>query len=282
VKSTVRILVMAAVMLGFAACGDDDDRNDGREGKLNITLWGEDYISEGIPAEDDDGFSDGWSLKFDIFAINLGKLRVAEGNKSPVVDTDTFKIYDLAKYQEPEIIESFVVPAAKYTNTGYSIAAATADSQAGNADAAVVTKMKENGWSIFAEGTATHKDGRNVSFSWGFDSTTRYEPCHSEGDLLDDDDDDDDREEDIEITIHSDHLFMNSVAHDDPDLLFELVASAANDDKHIGNEELKALNIENSDDYDTGSYNLPTMWEYMLHMSKTLGHIDGEGHCEMN
>ena len=54
----------------------------------------------------------------------------------------------------------------------------------------------------------------------------------------------------------------------------------ADDDGEITQAELEAYNITVLPNYGVGSLPIDNMWEYISHMTSTLGHIDGEGHCE--
>src|SRR5262245_13284252 len=58
--------------LSAAACGSDE----GEPGTVQLTVWGEEYIEEEIPA---DVFADGWTVHFETFLVVIGDVTVAGG-----------------------------------------------------------------------------------------------------------------------------------------------------------------------------------------------------------
>lgn len=250
------------------SCGDETETEG--EGNLTVTLWGEEYIEDGIPSEE---FADGFSVTYTKFLIALSEVSAAEEDKSKAITASEMKIWDVTK-AGPVTIVSKTVPSGDYTHTAYRISPATAAAVAGNADDADLQRMKDDGLSVYVEGTAT--DGTTaVTFAWGFDTDTTYDPCHSIGVLAAD------GKATIQLTIHGDHLLYDSAISDDPDLRFNDVALADTDaDGIVTEEELLAYDITTLSNYVVGSLEIDNMYDYIAHMTSTLGHIDGEGHCE--
>src|SRR5687767_4013678 len=79
-----------AALLALAACGDDS----AAPGTLRVTVYGEEYIEEGIPA---DVFSDGWSVAFDSFVVVVGDVVAESGHgDAPAVEDHGYHVFDLA------------------------------------------------------------------------------------------------------------------------------------------------------------------------------------------
>jgi hypothetical protein len=272
-KSDVILLLSfvaaAALTVLTAGCGDDDEASV-QEGSLTLELWGEAFIEEGIPEEE---FGDGFAVHFDTFLINLGGITVAEADTVPVITMPKMTVWDLTR-PGPLSLSSENVSAGDYTHTAYVISPATGKSVGGNVEDDVLTLMTENGYSIYVAGSAT--DGvAEVSFAWGFDTDTTYDPCHSTGAL------EPDSSTAVQITIHGDHLFYDSAVSEDPQLRFGDIAEAdADSDGEVTREELEAIDILPLDYYNVGSLDIDNLWDYLAHMTTTVGHIDGEGHCD--
>jgi hypothetical protein len=82
----------------------------------------------------------------------------------------------------------------------------------------------------------------------------------------------------FQITVHADHLFYDSLVSEEPQLLFQPLADAdADQDGDITTEELGATDIGA---YDPGNEDLDDLWSFLMAQSRTLGHVDGEGHCQ--
>jgi hypothetical protein len=261
-------VLAVAASIGLAGCEADDG---GGNGTLKVVLWGEEFIESGIPATE---FADGWGITYERFLVSVGALSVAREGVAAAVSQPAFQVYDLAAFTGPRTLAEAAVPAGSYTHTAYTVGPAKADTTAANASAADLKRMVDGGLSVLVEGKAT-KAGRTVSFSWGFANTTVYDPCHSGGKVADG------GTATVQLTIHGDHLFYDDAASEEPSLRFEDLALADKDaNGTVTPEELKACAIAPLDHYGVGSLEIDNLWDYVTHMTTTLGHIDGEGHCE--
>ena len=269
-KAVVIFGILGIGVGGGLACDDEGDEKEAGEGTLKVTLWGEEYIEEGLP---DDVFADGYTVTYTKFLISLSEISTAEDGASPAFTASDMKIWDVTK-TGPVDIDSKTVPAGDYTHTAYRISPASAGAVSGNAADDDVQHMIDDGLSVYVEGTAS--DGTTaVSFAWGFDTDTTYDPCHSTGALAAD------GKATIQITIHGDHLLYDSAISEEPDLRFNDIALADSDgDTIVTEEELLAYNITALPNYTVGSLEIDNMYDFIAHMTSTLGHIDGEGHCE--
>jgi hypothetical protein len=66
----------ALVLLGLGwlwGCSPND--GEAKTGTLSFTVWGEEFIEAGIPA---DVFADAWSVRFDSFLVVVGDARVGD------------------------------------------------------------------------------------------------------------------------------------------------------------------------------------------------------------
>jgi hypothetical protein len=267
----------AVLLIPILSCSEDSD--GGGEGTLQVELWGEAFIEEGIPAEeppDVDGFVDGFSVAFDHFVISLGQISVGEEGSPPAVEAASQRIWDLTE-SGPFEITTADVPSGEYDHAAYAISPAGKDAESGNAGAEVVEMMIADELSVFIAGTATDGDVTKT-FEWGFDTDTVYDPCHSNAVVEDGGD------ASVQITIHGDHLFYDSAVSESPSLRFSDVADAdtteGDGDDVITEEELLDYDITGLPNYGVGNLDIDNLWDYIAHMTTTLGHIDGEGHCE--
>jgi hypothetical protein len=256
----------------IAACGGDP-----ADGTITATVYGEEFIEEGIPA---DVFSDGWSVSFDTFLVSIGNVAGKAGEGSDEVGDPAFHIVDIAQSSGGEGFElaSFAAPGGTYDHYGYQLRG-EANATALNVDAADATMMKSGGYSVWVKGSAT-KGGVTKTFDWGFTLDLTYAHC----DLMSTVDGNDIR---AQATIHADHLFYDDAVSEEPNVAFQIMADAdANDDNAVTLAELAAVDIRGQARYQVGSIKDPAgntitnLRQYVEHQVVTLGHINGEGHCE--
>lgn len=266
---TMRSRMVFAGALALTACGADAGA------ELSVRAWGEEYIEEGIPA---DVFDDGWTVKYERFLINLGAVEVGEVGAAAALAEPAFQLFDLsaASGGEGQAVTAGEVPAGTYANTQYKIYPASGDSVTENASDADAKMMRDSGYSVYVAGSAT-KDGVTKTFAWGFKTSTSYEGCQSLAEISGG------APATVQITVHGDHLFYDDLYSETPMLLFGLVAQA--DDEGDGNgevsqAELEAVDIRPLANYQVGSTDIMDLWHFIEHQTTTIGHIDGEGHCE--
>lgn len=265
--SWIPFLVAATALLA-CACGPDAGEG---EGTLGIAIWGEEFIDEGIPADE---FADGWAVTFDRFLVTVGAISIAGEDGLEALSDPVYRVHDLTRTTDPAAIAAVTAPEGTYSHTAYTIAPAKAGTLPGNVTEEAVEAMVDGGLSVLVEGKAT--DGqKTVAFSWGFKTTTRYNPCHSTARLAAG------GHATVQITIHGDHLFYDDATSETPSLRFADIARAdADADGQVTEQELRAYDIRSLPNYGVGNLHIDDLWGFIEHMTTTLGHIDGEGHCE--
>lgn len=280
--------LLAATALLAAGCDSHDDHDhdshshgasdtsgDGQastgEGDFSLTIFGEDFIEDGIPAE---VFSDGWAVTFDKFVVVVSAVAVEPDGAAAVPVSGAFA-FDLAQPStDGHSLSAFKAPAGHYAHMTYTLAPAT-DITGGNAAAADVDMMKAQGVSIYVVGAAT-KGATTKTFSWSFQTSTTYQECELAAPHLDAN-----QATTAQITIHADHLFYDDLESEEPNVAFDLIASAdADSDGAVTLAELAAIDISALSRYQVGSRPVKDLRAFIEALTATVGHIDGEGHCE--
>ncbi len=227
----------APLAIGAAACGDDAPG----EGEVTVTVYGEAFIEEGIPASE---MADGWAVSFDRFLVTIDAVTVGGVQLPAAAPIDISVPTDGAGH----VVGAAVVDAGAHDNSSF-----------------VITRVE-------LAGSAT-KDGVDKSFEWVIDQPTRYSACETttvvpEGDAGT-----------FQITVHADHFFYDSLVAEEPNVVFQALADAdADTDGVITEAELAATDIGAFDPGSDGA--VDNLWTWLIAQSRTLGHVDGEGHCD--
>lgn len=243
------------------------------EGTLDVVIYGESYIEASIPA---DVFVDGWTLTFDRFLVSVGELTLAQAGEPEGAEEPRYQIFDLAQPSGGAgfSVTSAQVPAGAYDGLRYHIAPA-ADAIAGDATEEDVQRMRDGGLSIYVEGQA-ERAGVVKRFAWGFATRTDYAHCKSTAVVADG------GVATAQLTVHGDHLFYDDLFSPTPNVTFDLFAAAdADADGEITRAELEATDIRPLSNYQVGDLiEIHDLWSFLEQQTTTIGHIDGEGHCE--
>jgi hypothetical protein len=234
-------ITLITCALTLTGCDELSDVEDRGEGKLVTTLYGESFIEEGITAEE---MADGWSVTFDRFIVTLGELRVG-GTQDASVDP-----IDISQETsgEGQSISSVIVPVGEYSDASFTITR------------------------IAFSGSASRGD-LIKTFDWVFEQETHYSHCEAvtrveQGETST-----------FQITIHADHFFYDSLVSETPQVVFQALADADLDgDGEITRAELEVTDIGGYDSGSAGEVN--DMWAWLSAQSRTLGHVNGEGHCD--
>jgi hypothetical protein len=269
-RTTARtfFLLASALALSGAAVGCGEPA----PGTVEVAVYGEAFIEEGIPAEE---FSDGWAVTFDSFLVTLSEVTVTAGHGAPALSAPAQRVFDLSKATlgKGTPVVSKTIDGGDYDHVTYQIGPARSGAAAGNTLAAgALEGMVTAGESVRVSGSAT-KAGKTVRFAWGFPRRTDH-ACHVGLKV-------DGGSARAEITIHGDHLFYDDLLSKEPDLAFDLIAASDTDaDGAVTQAELTAQDIRGQSRYQVGNIPATTLWSFIAHQATTLGHIDGEGHCD--
>lgn len=209
------------------------------EGEVEVRAWGEDFIEVGIPA---DALADGWAITFDRFEVELREVSIAG-----------------ASLDDPDPIELTEPSEGRGQRVG------SASASEGDHDDLAFTIAR-----VRVEGSASKAD-QTKTFAWEFDQPVRYDTCEAntrvpEGGVGE-----------VQITVHADHLFYDSIVSESPALRFDPIAAADLDaDGEVTPAELAATDIGA---YDPGNLPIDDLWAFLAAQATTMGHVDGEGHC---
>ena len=268
----MRLAIVASFVFATVVAGCSDDP---ASGTLEVRVYGEAFIEDGIPA---DVFVDGWTVSFDKFLVSLGHVAAQAGHDHAELTDPSFKVFDLAVPSGGAgfLVATFDAPGGTYDHFGYVIkpdAAATA----ANADAADVTALQAAGHSVRVVGTAT-RGAQTVRFDWGFALSITHSHCESAAKV-------DDNTAVTEATIHGDHLFYDDAVSAEPNVAFDLIAASDGADGTAADgvvtpAELAAKDLTAEARYQVGSLDIHDLWGFVSHQVGTLGHANGEGHCE--
>ena len=257
----MRVLAIAGLIL--CAC----DGAEAGEGTLRVTAWGEGFIEEGIPA---DAFVDGWSVTFDTF---LGSLSEIDAEEAGLEGTH---VLDLSKSSAGagQELGPLTVAAGRRPILSWSLAPATSDAVT-DIDDKVLDAMVGANASIWARGTARRGD-EVKTFDWALDTRSRYVECDTGVSLAAGE------TQDAVLTVHADHLFYDDLDAEDPGVAFDLIAAADMDlDGAITLDELRAQSLSGQTRYQVGGRDIDDLHGFIVEKARTVGHINGEGHCEI-
>jgi hypothetical protein len=227
-------------MLSVAFCAACGELNKD-SGELKLMIYGEPFIEEGIPAEE---MSDGWAVSFERFELRVGALSF--GGEQ----VEGLSSVDLARptMGEGQELVTLTLPEGSYTGASFTL---TDISVKGSATKGEVTKRFE--WAL--EGSAHYMSCEHQT------SVSAAAPSR------------------FEVTVHADHLFYDSLVSEEPALAFQALADAdLNGDDLISAEELAQADIGAYDPGSSGEVN--DLWAWLNAHALTLGHVDGEGHCD--
>lgn len=269
-----RLLVPVAVltaMTGFTAC-DEDPADAPAVGTVIVTVYGEEYIEDHLPAE---VFADGWTVTFDEFLISLGEVLITPEGTPGGYSEARFQVYDVSRDTAGagQTVGASPMDGAAHLEAAYTIAPAADAIAANGTTTEQLDRMRNAGHALFVRGRAVKGDVTKT-FAWGFDTRTVYAPCHAAGAV-------DGGTTPVQLTIHGDHLFYDDLFSETPNVSFDLIAAAdADGDGEITPAELRATDLSTQARYQVGSEPITDLWHFIEFLTATVGHIDGEGHCD--
>jgi hypothetical protein len=234
------VLTLCLIVPALGGCASDDEADPSGRGTISVRAYGESFIEDGIPASDVD---DDWAIDFSRFDVSLRDIVVGD---VALADPDPVGVHESSNGEGHEV-GTVSVAAGDYDSPSFSIT------------------------QVEVEGSAK-KGGVTKTFAWTFDSTTRYARCETSTEVKKNE------TASFQITVHADHLFYDSLVSEEPQLLFQPLADAdADEDGEISSVELSDADIGA---YDPGNADIDDLWSFLVAQHRTLGHVDGEGHCE--
>jgi hypothetical protein len=279
---------LVALVLGatLSACGDDTGGGGGGdaggEGRVTFTTWGEEYIEAGIPASE---FADGWSVKYDRFLVTLGDITIADADGNVGARSPGFTLVD---HVSPGVkpVTSVTLGAKAWEQVSYQTSPPPADGLVVGAGATEADRdaMLAAGCHLRAVGALTN-GAVTKSFDWCFGIPTLLDACEGEldGKLTKGVVVTEGGEEQVQLTIHGDHLFYDDLQAANAVLRGQAIADAdADADGVVTLEELAAVDLDDlpPEHYGTGSASsVANLRDYVSFLSRTMGHYRGEGEC---
>lgn len=266
--------ILSSALVGCS--GDDPGR-----GSLSFSTWGEDFIEQQIPSS---AFEDGWSVKYDKFLLVIRAITVAEGSAVGAKQTGAV-VFDMVKPGVKPIVSFADLEAKNWTTVNFQVGPMSADATLGpgvtEADKTLLGTA-----SLRAQGSAT-KGAVTKKFDWTFTKPTLFDECRGEKDG---------REvigalvtnggtDQVQITIHGDHLFYDDLQAANAKLRFGAIANAdADADGTVTQAELDKVRLtsipKDQGPYGTGSATgVDTLGAFVASLARTVGHFRGEGEC---
>lgn len=241
----------------------------GGSGTWQATTWGEEYIEEGIPAAD---FEDGCSATFQQFLVLIADAALVDGDGADAARFGGPLVFDLTA-AGPHPIASLDARAGHYDEARFEIAPA-ASAAGANVSEAVATALAGSGNSVHAIGALTC-GGATKSFDWAFDTTTVYR-CEPEDLTLAAG-----GASTTEFTVHGDHFFYDHLSAEDAVVRGQALFDAGGDDGDITLDELEQVQVAGLG-YGVGpNAQVTELRAFVRELTRTLGHVDGEGHCQV-
>lgn len=224
------------------ACAGLGCGSGGETGTVQVTAYAEEFVEQGIAAEE---MADGWSVAFERFSVSVANVSLA-GLPVEVVST-----IELAQPSggSGQVLGEVATPEGRYQDARYDV---------------LQTRVA---------GTAT-RAGEAKSFDWSFEEPVRHSQCATvtavrAGEVST-----------LQITLHADHLFYDSLVAEEPALRFQSLANA--DENEDGVVQLDELALASLGTYDPGNADeVQDLRGWLRAAARSMGHIDGEGHCEV-
>lgn len=275
----------ALTVLLCVGCGDDDSNGggSGETGSVAFNTWGEAYIEDEIPSAE---LEDGWAVTYTEFLVNIAGITVAEGEAVGAQQSGTL-IFDHTQAGVKPVATFADLEAKNWTSVSYRIEPATAESAVGAGTDAQKSAMVAANAAVMVKGSATNGT-ETKTFEWVFTQTTHYDDCkgeidgkETEGVLVTNGGTDD-----VQLTIHGDHLFYDDLTSPEAKVRFQHIADAdgAEGDGVVTLEELAAVQLvdlpPSAGPFGTGSSSsVNDLRAFVTALSGTVGHYRGEGEC---
>ena len=288
--------IALAALLALTACGGDETEGTG---SLRVRISGEQGAKVGYPFTADGetiGFVDGWSLTFDTVVAGVGgvRLRTASGEEA-VVDVDD--VVAELRVEDPLAWTLEGIPARRWDRVSYDLLVPPVGARnLGAVSETTLARMRTLGAALYVAGTATPATGAAVTFELYLPDAVAADSCVSGLDETNGVIVAANTVNDVELTLHLDHFFFDSLT-DDAVMRFEAIGAAANLTNHVTLDDLTTQDLTELRNtagsplideagapivYDPGAAPLAaqTLREFIRANARTVGHFNGEGHCD--
>jgi len=221
-------------------------------GTWTVHVWGEEFIEDGIPAAE---FSDGCDVVFDRFEVSVTTAELVDGAGDAVgsVPAGVWELTDPG----PQEMGSVDATKGQYATARFVIG-------------------PTSGSSLSVAGTLTCA-GSPVTFDWTFDSATTYDCEPTDLTVTPKD------TTATELTVHGDHLFYSDLENPDAVLVGTFIHGADQDGNgDVTREEMALVDLAPLG-LGVGSHgDITDLDAYIDQQVRTVGHVDGEGHCTVS
>lgn len=283
-------LAVASMLVG---CGSESG-----DGAVRVRLNGEEASRSGWPVavgEETVAFADGWEVDFEHVVVSVRDFALEDADGDAAMLSTDPVVADLHR-GTPDAWVFDGVPAQRWQRVSYRFAPPSAQARAlTELPDGLVQRMADERLSLWLEGRAT-RDGTVHRFEWGLPLTVLNDTCVNG---LDETDGLVVRANgfvEVELTVHLDHLFFDSLA-EEPAMRFDPMAAVADDEGVVTWDALASQRLSDMRGvdgaplrdatgsfvvYDPASHALEerNLQQFVLAAASTMGHFNGEGHCE--
>jgi hypothetical protein len=287
----VRSMLFVLLSSALASCGA------GGSGTLNVVVEAEDTITDGIPASTavgTTGFADGWTLRYEFFYVDVGRVAIADAQNNRVEVPTTFaggdRVFDLRAAPTTAMFTVTDVPPRRYDRVSYRSVPVSATTTFADGIPAEHRAMMQ-GYSMWFRATAT-KGTRTIRLNWMFRDGYEYADCAApegtpglgvvvtQGGTTT-----------ARLTIHGDHWYWQTLGMEGSPTRFDPIANAdtttgpyrGDGDGETTLAELDAVTLADvppaDGTFDPAGRPVTTLGDYMRATTGTLGHLDGDGVC---
>ncbi len=274
----MRAMVCAAALLlvvSGGGCGGEEGGEGGPEtGRVVVSISGGTLVEEGMPSVQ---FDDDWSVEFHKYVVLVHDPVVACAGAALPLPSGC-GAFDLTQSGGVELATFEDVEVGSCGPAEYGVAPVPQEcvGLGGNADSAVVQKMIDEQRSVYVEGVAT-KGGLTIEFSWGFSPVVRFTECPVGAAV------EADVDAQVTLVLRGDRIFLDDLESSDAVFRFLGIMFADGDaDGVTTEEELKLLAgqvFHGMENYGVGSVGVNSMYEYLSHLSGSMGFGDGPQAC---
>ncbi len=264
-------------------------------GSLRVDANGEAIATMGLPI-DGIAFEDGWSVSFEHVLASVQNFSIADGSGAFPLEAPS-SLVDL--HEGPRTIWQYAsVPARRWPEVGYELAPPTAATRLlGGVTEAQRDAMIASGASLHVLGTASHPTHGSYQIDLALPLDVHAEHCESGADGTAGIVVPTSGTRVSEMTIHLDHLFLQSARAEASVLRFDAWAAAAGPDRVVTLERLARQELADLRGIDGGplvdAEGNPVVYEppssglpeqnlaaLVVALADTVGHFEGEGHCD--